>query len=159
MVVHLIKPARRTTVSYVATPMAQRAGYALVRAAWTRPAVDLGYMQFAPGDILDEHFYADAWYNIFAVFRADHTLRGWYCNVTRPAHIIATTIVSWDLELDLFVSADRQQLLRLDVDEFEAQQYQQHDPAAYHAGWEALTQLETMVRLGHAPFDQKEYVQ
>ena len=64
MVVHLIKSARRTTVSYVATPLVVSPDYALVRAQWTRPAVDLGYMQFAPGDILDEHFYADQWYSI-----------------------------------------------------------------------------------------------
>ena len=116
MVVHLIKSARRTTVSYVATPLLVSPDYALVRAHWTRPAVDLGYMQFAPGDILDEHFYAHQWYSIFAVYRGDGQLRGWYCNVSRPALITTTTIHSHDLELDLFVSPDRLQLQRLDID-------------------------------------------
>ena len=91
MVVHLIKSARRTTVSYVATPLVVSPDYALVRAQWTRPAVDLGYMQFAPGDILDEHFYADQWYSIFAVYQGSGSLRGWYCNVSRPALITATS--------------------------------------------------------------------
>jgi predicted RNA-binding protein associated with RNAse of E/G family len=156
MVVHLIKSARRTTVSYVATPLLVSPDYALVRAHWTRPAVDLGYMQFAPGDTLDEHFYAHQWYSIFAVYQQDGRLRGWYCNVSRPAMITATTIHSHDLELDLFVSPDRQQRTRLDIDEYEAQQYQIHDPATYQAGWVALAQLESLAQSGQAPFDIKE---
>ena len=156
MVVHLIKSARRTTVSYVATPLLVSPEYALVRAHWTRPAVDLGYMQFAPGDTLDEHFYAHQWYSIFAVYQQDGRLRGWYCNVSRPAIITATTIHSHDLELDLFVSPDRQQRTRLDIDEYEAQQYQIHDPATYQAGWVALAQLESLAQSGQAPFDIKE---
>ncbi|MBM4412421.1 MAG: DUF402 domain-containing protein, partial [Chloroflexi bacterium] len=71
MHVHLIKPHKHTTISYVATPLIVQPTYACVRARWTRPAIDLGYMQFAPGDILDEHFYADQWYCVFAVYRAD----------------------------------------------------------------------------------------
>ncbi len=156
MVVHLIKSARRTTVSYVATPLLVSPDYALVRAHWTRPAVDLGYMQFALGDTLDEHFYAHQWYSIFAVYQHNGRLRGWYCNVSRPAIITATTIHSHDLELDLFVSPDRQQRTRLDIDEYEAQQYQIHDPATYQAGWAALTQLESLAQSGQAPFDIKE---
>lgn len=156
MIVHLIKPARRTTVSYVSTPLHVSPTYALVRALWTRPAVDLGYMQFAPGDILEEHFYTDAWYNIFAIFQADGVLRGWYCNVTRPARITHHAIHSWDLELDLFVSPNRQRCVRLDIDEFEAQDYQTRDPAAYQAGWQALTHLEALAQAGVAPFDRQE---
>lgn len=156
MVVHLIKPVRRTTVSYVTTPLVRAASYALVRAHWTRPAVDLGYMQFAPGDILEEHFYTDAWYNIFAIFRADGSHRGWYCNVTRPAQMTPHTIVSWDLELDLFVSSDTTQLIRLDIDEFEAQSYATTAPDTYRAGWDALARLEAMARSGQPPFDRKE---
>lgn len=156
MIVHLIKPARRTTVSYVTTPLVITPTYALVQAQWTRPAVDLGYMQFAPGDVLEEHFYTDAWYNIFAVFQANGSLRGWYCNVTRPAQLTASAIHSWDLELDLFVSPDRQQCTRLDVDEFEAQHYQTRDPLTYHAGWQALAHLEALAHAGVAPFDRKE---
>lgn len=152
MIVHLIKPARQTTVSYVAHVRHATEHYACVRAWWSRPAVDLGYMQFAPGDYLDEHFYAHHWYNIFAVYRPDGQLRGWYCNVSQPAHITATHIVSVDVELDLFVSPDCQQMLRLDIEEFEARQYQRTNPDIYHHGWQALDQLEQMVRTRQFPF-------
>jgi predicted RNA-binding protein associated with RNAse of E/G family len=158
MHVNLIKPHKHTTISYVATPLAVTSSYACVRAVWTRPAVNLGYMQFAPGDILDEHFYADAWYCIFAVFRPDGQLRGWYCNVTKPAIITPTAITSIDLELDLFVAPDRIATLRLDIDEFEAQQYQQHNPQVYDAGYVALEALERMARAHQPPFDRIEMI-
>lgn len=156
MRVNLIKSHKHTTISYVVTPLIVTSQYACVRATWTRPAVDLGYMQFAPGDILDEHFYADAWYCIFAVYRADGQLRGWYCNVTKPAEITHTAIISVDLELDLFVAADRIAMLRLDIDEFESQQYQQHEPQVYAAGYTALAKLEQMARTHQPPFDRIE---
>lgn len=158
MHVHLIKPHKHTTISYVATPLIVTPQYACVRALWTRPAVNLGYMQFEPGDILDEHFYADAWYCIFAVYRADGQLRGWYCNVTKPAVITPNAITSVDVELDLFVAPDRIATLRLDIDEFEAQGYQQHDPHLYAAGYAALETLETMARAHHPPFDRIEMI-
>lgn len=156
MYVNLIKPYKQTTVSYVAHPLQLTPDYACVRAHWTRPAVDLGYMQFAPGDILDEHFYADQWYCVFAVFRADGQLRGWYCNVTKPASITATTITSVDLELDLFVAANRTDMVRLDIDEFEAQNYHVSDKSTYDAGYAALAQLESMARMHQSPFDRIE---
>jgi predicted RNA-binding protein associated with RNAse of E/G family len=158
MYVNLIKPHKRTTISYVSQPLIVTPTYACVRAQWTRPAVNLGYMQFAPGDILDEHFYADQWYCIFAVFRADGYLRGWYCNVTKPALIQPHTITSIDLELDLFVAADRIATLRLDIDEFEAQHYDQYDRQTYDAGYAALDQLERMARTHQPPFDRVEMI-
>jgi len=158
MHVHLIKPHKHTTISYVATPLIVQPTYACVRARWTRPAIDLGYMQFAPGDILDEHFYADQWYCVFAVYRADGQLRGWYCNVTKPAIMTPTMITSVDLELDLFVAPDRVATVRLDIDEFEAQHAQRHDIPLYNAGYAALDTLEELARSHRPPFDRTEMV-
>jgi predicted RNA-binding protein associated with RNAse of E/G family len=158
MHINLIKPHKQTTISYVATPLLVNPQYACVRAIWTRPAVNLGYMQFAPGDILDEHFYADEWFCVFTVFRADGQLRGWYCNVTKPAVITSTSITSVDIELDLFVAPDRIATLRLDVDEFETQRYQVHNPVLYEAGYAAFEKLESMARNHQAPFDRIEMI-
>jgi len=156
MLVHLIKPLKKTTVSYVARPLILTPTTAVVRAQWTRPAVDLGYTRVAPGDILDEHFYTDRWYNVFAWYTAAGALRGWYCNVTRPATLRAHSLTSIDLELDVFVSADRRVLTRLDVDEFESRGYLQHDPEVYRMGYAALAELEGRARDGLAPFDRTE---
>lgn len=156
MLIHLIKPLKKTTVSYVAQPLVQTSTHIVVRALWTRPAVDLGYMNVAPGDFLDEYFYQDQWFNVFAWYTATGRLRGWYCNVTRPANVHRYSLTSVDLELDLFVAADRHTMTRLDVDEFESRAYNMHDPVTYRAGYDALTELESRARLGSAPFDRTQ---
>ncbi len=61
---------------------------------------------------------------------ADGTLKGWYCDITRPAAVTAGEVVVEDLDLDLWVSADRSLVLRLDEDEFEASGLADRDPQA-----------------------------
>lgn len=70
------------------------------------------------GDRFVEIYYTDRWYNIFEMHdRDDHQVKGWYCNVTRPAEISAGEIRYVDLALDLLVYPDGRQLV-LDEDEF-----------------------------------------
>jgi len=54
-----------------------------------------------------ETFYTDRWYNIFEIHdRDDDRIKGWYCNVGRPAVWEAADTISYvDLALDLWVSA------------------------------------------------------
>jgi protein associated with RNAse G/E len=54
-----------------------------------------------------ETFYTDRWYNIFEIHdRDDDRIKGWYCNVGRPAVWEAADAISYvDLALDLWVSA------------------------------------------------------
>lgn len=70
------------------------------------------------GDRFVEHYYTDRWYNIFAVYdRDDGKIKGWYCNIGKPA-VIEDSVVSYvDLALDLWVSADGRQTV-MDEDEF-----------------------------------------
>jgi predicted RNA-binding protein associated with RNAse of E/G family len=85
------------------------------REVWRYPARVL-----ARGDRLVETFYSDRWYNVFAVYnRDDGALKGWYCNVTRPATITDVLVSSDDLALDVWVSPDGAVTI-LDEDEFEA---------------------------------------
>ena len=66
-----------------------------------------------------ETFYSDKWYNIFAIYdRDDGKLKGWYCNITKPAIIEIDSVSYVDLALDLWVSANGQQTV-LDEDELE----------------------------------------
>lgn len=79
-----------------------------------------GYVLFRRGDALREWFYSDRWYNIFRLQDAvDGRLKGWYCNVTRPAVITAESVSADDLALDVFVRPDGA-LMVLDQDEFAA---------------------------------------
>lgn len=59
------------------------------------------------GDRFVETFYTDRWYNIFEIHdRDDDRIKGWYCNVGRPAAWEAVDTISYvDLALDLWVSA------------------------------------------------------
>ncbi len=68
-----------------------------------------------------ETFYTDRWYNIFEIHdRDDDQVKGWYCNLGRPAAWDAPDTISYvDLALDLWVAADGTQTV-LDQDEFEA---------------------------------------
>ncbi|HJR79923.1 MAG TPA: DUF402 domain-containing protein [Anaerolineales bacterium] len=82
---------------------------------------DLPFMDVVlkKGDRFVEQYYTDRWYNIFAVYdRDDGKLKGWYCNVGKPA-VIEDGVVSYvDLALDLWVSTSGEQTV-LDEDEFE----------------------------------------
>ena len=83
---------------------------------------DMPFMDviFKKGDRFVEYYYSDRWYNIFAIYdRDDRKLKGWYCNIGKPA-LIEDHVVSYvDLALDLWVSVDGKQTV-LDQDEFEA---------------------------------------
>ena len=66
-----------------------------------------------------ETFYNDKWYNIFEIYdRDDGKLKGWYCNITKPAVIEDDSVSYVDLALDLWVSLDGTRKV-LDEDELE----------------------------------------
>ncbi|MBI3330148.1 MAG: DUF402 domain-containing protein [Nitrospinae bacterium] len=151
--VHLLKPRKQRTVIYEGFLLVEEPGHLLVHARWERKAMDLGYVVFAPGDHFFEHYYTERWYNIFEVRSVEGDLKGWYCNITRPALREDGLLISEDLELDLFVAPDRGHLLRLDLDEFEALALDVSEPQAYAAALRALAELEEMARTGVPPFD------
>lgn len=83
---------------------------------------DMPFMDvvFKTGDRFVETYYSDSWYNIFAIHdRDDGRVKGWYCNIGKPAEIHDGIVSYVDLALDLWVSADGKQTV-LDEDEFEA---------------------------------------
>jgi protein associated with RNAse G/E len=83
---------------------------------------DLPFMDITlkRNDRFVETFYADRWYNIFEIYdRDDGKLKGWYCNIGKPAVITDDFVAYVDLALDLWVSADGRQTV-LDEDELEA---------------------------------------
>ena len=71
------------------------------------------------GDRFVETYYDDRYYNVYEIFdRDDGRLKGWYCNLSRPAKIALNT-VSWvDLALDLWAWPDGRTEI-LDQDEFD----------------------------------------
>jgi len=123
----------------------------VLRTFWRRAAMDLGYVLLEPGDRWTEYFYTDRWYNVFEIHAADDSLKGWYCNITRPARITAREVVAEDLALDLWVAPDGETRL-LDEDEFAALSL---SPAEREAAQNALTKLQTMAAQKTPPFDER----
>lgn len=92
------------------------------------------------GDRFLETWYFDRWYNIFEIHSCqDDALRGWYCNIGRPAKIDSATISYDDLCLDLIVLPDGQQIV-LDEDEFAELEI---PPADRQLARQALAELQT----------------
>ncbi len=72
------------------------------------------------GDRFVEAYFTHRWYNIFEIHhREGDALKGWYCNITRPARLLNGRVEYVDLALDVLVYPDGSSLL-LDEDEFAA---------------------------------------
>ncbi|MGW2229337.1 DUF402 domain-containing protein [Streptomyces formicae] len=144
--VALVK-AGRTKIRYPAELLADDGTKLTVRAPWAAPHVrDFGFVRFEPGDVFTEHYWRDRWYAIKEVYAADGTLKGWYCDITRPTVRTGDTLTVEDLDLDLWVSADGATILRLDEDEFAESGLATTDPAAAEAAVRALDDLEALAR-------------
>jgi uncharacterized protein len=92
----------------------------VLEARFSRETMDLGYAVLEQHDRFVEHFFADRWYNIFEVHSVhDDHLKGWYCNIVKPAVFGADAIEQVDLALDLWINPDGSYRL-LDREEFEA---------------------------------------
>jgi protein associated with RNAse G/E len=92
--------------------------YVCLRAFFDRREANLGFVTFHSGDLFIEWFFSDRWYNIFQVHEGDSaTVKGWYCNITRPALIDDHTVRADDLELDVWVMPNGTMML-LDEKEF-----------------------------------------
>ncbi|OKJ71780.1 DUF402 domain-containing protein [Streptomyces sp. CB02460] len=139
--------AGKTKIRYPAAPVADDGTRVTVRAPWAAPGVrDFGFVRFEPGDVFTEHYWRDAWFAVKEVRTGTGELKGWYCDVTRPAVLRDGELVVEDLDLDLWVSADRSEILRLDEDEFAASGLAARDPDAAKAALAALDELERLAR-------------
>ena len=148
--VHLVK-APRPDVRYPAVVVSDDGTHAVVRAPWAGDDRDLGFVRFEAGDMFTEHYWRDRWYSVKEVHDRDGARKGWYCDVTRPAVVTGGTLVVHDLDLDLWLSADRSTVLRLDEDEFDASGLADRDPAAAAQARHALDELAAIAAGGFGP--------
>ncbi|MCW5251056.1 DUF402 domain-containing protein [Streptomyces sp. SHP 1-2] len=141
--------AGRTKIRYPAALLHDDGARLTVRAPWAGAGVrDFGFVRFAPGDVFTEHYWRDRWYAVKEVRTGAGGLKGWYCDVTRPAVRTGGELVVEDLDLDLWCSADGTDVRRLDEDEFAASGLAERDPAAAAAAVRALDELERLARGG-----------
>ena len=109
--------AGREVISYVGHVLERDDAEIVLRTAWNRGPLDLGCVVLEPGDCWTETFFSNRWYSVFQVRAKDGHLKGWYCNVTRPARFRADEVAAEDLALNLWVGPDGEMMV-LDEDEF-----------------------------------------
>ena len=131
------------TWRYNGTVLKKEVDSVLIEAFFNRKDLPFHGIVFAEGDRFLEEYFSDRWYNIFEIHdRITGNLKGWYCNVTRPAVITDTEISYIDLALDLLVFPDGTQLV-LDEDEFEALDLAEED---HKHAMKALAELRTLYK-------------
>ncbi len=135
---------------YMGDLIERSAVHVTIRAVFQHDDVDLGFVTFRRGDWLIEHFYTTRWYNVFELHsREDGALKGWYCNMARPAEVDGDVVSQDDLELDLWIGPDGA-MQELDREEFEAQTLSAADRAGVEAG---IAELIALAASREHPFD------
>jgi len=90
----------------------------MVEALFNRDDTSLLDIVIKRNDRFLEAFFKDRWYNIFEIRdRDDNSLKGWYCDICKPAVITDHQISYADLALDLWVFPDGRKKV-LDEDQF-----------------------------------------
>jgi hypothetical protein len=141
----------REVISYPGDVLERNSDAIVLCTIWDREPIDLDFVVLEPDDRWTETFYSDRWYNIFEIRANDGRLKGWYCNVTRPAKITRDEVAAEDLALDLWVEPDGS-IQVLDEDEFAKLEL---PPEEREAALEALGQLRAMVAWEAPPFDSR----
>ncbi|MGW0364606.1 DUF402 domain-containing protein [Streptomyces sp. NPDC002990] len=153
----VLTKAGRVKIRYQAELLGDDGSRVSVIAPWSAPGVrDFGFVRFEPGDEFTEYYWRDRWYAVKEVRDGAGVLKGWYCDITRPAAVRdagaePAQIVIEDLDLDLWVSADGAEVLRLDEDEFAASGLAESDPEAARQALAALDELERLAKGGALP--------
>jgi predicted RNA-binding protein associated with RNAse of E/G family len=113
----------------------------VLEAFFDRPDMPFRGGVLKKGDRFVETYYSGRSYNVFEIYDRDNAdLKGWYCNVSRPA-VLAETSVSWvDLALDLWIWPDGRQAV-LDEDEFAALPLEQEERGRALAALRELQEL------------------
>ncbi len=120
VVVIKLNPQGEETWRYEGEALERGEKYVTLEAFFNREDMPFMGIVLKRNDRYVETYYSDRWYNIFEIYdRDDKKLKGWYCNVTRPAQIVNGRVSYEDLALDLWVSPDGRQTV-LDEDEFAA---------------------------------------
>jgi uncharacterized protein len=138
---------------YDADVVAKGANFVCVRAPWIGRQDELhrGFLVFRRGDMMTEWHYNDRWFNIFRLQDGSRgALKGFYCNITRPAKISEEVVTAEDIALDVLVSPLGNVLLD-DEDEFQAMPLSDEDRAQ---ALNAVEEIKQMVANRAAPFDE-----
>ena len=139
----------REVISYPGDVVERGERHIVLRTSWDREPMDLGFVVLEQDDQWVETFYADRWYNVFEIRDGTGGLKGWYCNITRPARIGEDEVAAEDLALDLWVAPDGGMEV-LDEEEFAELDL---DPEERWKAREALGELVRRAERRQPPFE------
>lgn len=112
--------AEEVTWQYDGEVLRRGENFITVEAFFNRDDLPFQNIVLKRRDRFVETFYTDKWFNIFEIYDRDNdALKGWYCNITKPAVVEDEQVSYVDLALDLWVSVDGKRTV-LDEDELEA---------------------------------------
>lgn len=148
-----VSPTGKKPVRYTGRLLDSPDGWIAARAEWVHGDMELGYLTFLNGDYLDEYFSLERPYNAFALYRADGSFVGWYCNVTHPTVVIDNEIQWHDLFIDVIAYPDGRTLV-LDEDELEESGLATTDPDLHAMIVNARDELLEMIARRCYPFSE-----
>ena len=150
ILVRKISPLGEDEISWEGEVIERRAAYVKLEALFQdKDFVDLGFISFERNDRFIEWYFSDRWYTIYEVrAKKGDKLKGWYCNITRPAEIRGNEIRTYDLALDLWVGPDGTSQV-LDEDEFSKIKLSVSERKSARA---ALKELQKAVETRRPPF-------
>jgi len=141
--------AGEVTYQYEGQVLRHESNLVILEAFFNRP--DLPFMDIVlkHGDRFVETFYTDRWYNVFEIYdRDDGKIKGWYCNIGKPAVLEDGAVSYVDLGLDLWVAANGEKRV-LDEDEFEKLGL---DSKTHKKALAALTELQKAFEKQQPPY-------
>lgn len=148
VIVHKLDHQGREVWSYTGRTLARGARWWRLEAFFDRENQKVGELELRSGDRFVETFYANRWYNVFAVHDGER-LKGFYCNITRPARLEDSGhIYAEDLALDLIVYPDGRWDV-MDEDEFTALPLPDWERQQAH---QALAELQLLATRREGPF-------
>ena len=149
-VVHKLNEKGKEVWRYSGQLTSRHQNRIILEASYDRQDENFHGLLLRQGDRFVETFFSDRWYNVFVIYDVESgRLKGWYCNITRPACIETGHVYAEDLALDLVVLPDgtwkvldEEQFAELDLSLEERQ----------HA-LRAITELQTLVVSRRGPFE------
>ena len=91
----------------------------IIEAFFNRPDTIRNGLELNNQDRFVETFFSDRWYNIFTIYEKNtNQIKGWYCDICRPAIIMDQELQYQDLGLDLVVFPDGRKVI-VDQEEFD----------------------------------------
>jgi predicted RNA-binding protein associated with RNAse of E/G family len=143
-------PNGQHVLSYTGNVLQRDETSICIEAWFTLNPVDVALFTIERGDRMVEWFYTDRYYNVFRVHDGDSdTVKGWYCNITRPAEISQDSVASDDLALDVVIIPDGTYRI-LDDDEYQGLTLSRTEQDGVYA---AITLIRALVSANLPPFD------